>query len=263
MSAAPCDGDTADDADDMEGYHLTTRNTFIDVVRSPGVQRSQSWSETGSSDSRSSSLLGSVAANECPAEVLAEHKPSPVNPAPKHILYPDQSSSSSSHNGSARGRGRGRQRPADDERDAPTEQPDASSSSSANRGKGQSTIEVNCNSPELKKFLEHELGQCTPCKSFLNSQEGCLRGDACRFCHLPHEVKHRARPSKHTRIRCQEMLAKLEDQYKDSPEEKARIQEEIGKTNPYFDSLVRASKASASGEKGKGRGGRSSKKLSL
>lgn len=260
MSAAPCDDDAEDD-DAMEGYHVTTRNTFIDVVRSQRVQRSQSWSESGSSESRSSSLLGSVAANECSTEVPPGHRPSPVNPAPKHIVYPDQSSSSSSHNGRRHSRGRGRQRPADDERDALTEHPTASSS--ASKGKGQHVIEVNCKSPELKKFLEHELGQCTPCKSFLNSQDGCARGAACRFCHLPHEVKHRARPSKHTRIRCQEMLAMLEEQYRDNPEEKAKILEEIGKTNPYFESLVRASRASASGEKGKGRGGRSSKKLSL
>jgi len=54
----------------------------------------------------------------------------------------------------------------------------------------------------------HSQGGCTPCV-YLNTRIGCLRGSECKFCHLTHVKKHRARPWKSTRSRCKQMVAKL------------------------------------------------------
>ncbi|CAK0905361.1 unnamed protein product [Prorocentrum cordatum] len=41
----------------------------------------------------------------------------------------------------------------------------------------------------------HDAGLCRPCSTIFK-KAGCVRGDCCEFCHFPHMVLKRARPSK-------------------------------------------------------------------
>ncbi|CAE7293035.1 unnamed protein product, partial [Symbiodinium sp. KB8] len=46
----------------------------------------------------------------------------------------------------------------------------------------------------------HETGNCNPCV-LIASRVGCVRGDSCSYCHLPHPEKMKVphRPRKQTR----------------------------------------------------------------
>eukprot|EP00812_Abedinium_dasypus_P004893 NODE_1610_length_1102_cov_315.524355.p2 GENE.NODE_1610_length_1102_cov_315.524355~~NODE_1610_length_1102_cov_315.524355.p2 ORF type:complete len:236 (+),score=20.48 NODE_1610_length_1102_cov_315.524355:3-710(+) len=54
----------------------------------------------------------------------------------------------------------------------------------------------------------HAAGTCKPCH-FVGFEGGCSRGDACHFCHLPHLVLPRPRPSKSARLRSKRMVNAL------------------------------------------------------
>eukprot|EP00931_Biecheleriopsis_adriatica_P069484 TRINITY_DN4331_c0_g2_i5.p1 TRINITY_DN4331_c0_g2~~TRINITY_DN4331_c0_g2_i5.p1 ORF type:complete len:270 (+),score=60.61 TRINITY_DN4331_c0_g2_i5:41-811(+) len=47
----------------------------------------------------------------------------------------------------------------------------------------------------------HAQSKCTPCK-FYKSASGCAKGQDCKFCHLPHQKRVRARPNKAIRDQC-------------------------------------------------------------
>ncbi|CAK0893033.1 unnamed protein product [Prorocentrum cordatum] len=54
---------------------------------------------------------------------------------------------------------------------------------------------------------QHAIGACKPCL-FHGTEAGCAKGRACRFCHLPHAAKRRARPSRAEGMRCKQLVAK-------------------------------------------------------
>jgi hypothetical protein len=59
----------------------------------------------------------------------------------------------------------------------------------------------------------HTTGNCKPCL-YHNAKAGCTSGVNCKFCHAPHVRKHRARPSKATRLQCKK-LAEMFDNVED------------------------------------------------
>ncbi|CAK0796576.1 unnamed protein product [Prorocentrum cordatum] len=54
---------------------------------------------------------------------------------------------------------------------------------------------------------QHAAGTCRPCL-FLGTEVGCANGRTCRFCHLPHAAKRRARPSRAECVHCEQRVAK-------------------------------------------------------
>lgn len=85
---------------------------------------------------------------------------------------------------------------------------------------------------------DHEANNCKPCK-FHISHHGCAKGPSCEFCHLPHPKKKRARPSKHARDQCREMLKMVETAFSDDPNMKTMMMAEISKENEYFRRLAK------------------------
>jgi hypothetical protein len=71
----------------------------------------------------------------------------------------------------------------------------------AGRGKGDSEQAKLAKLDWSLGTERHAAGNCTPC-CFHNAKEGCSKGINCRFCHAPHVRRHRARPSKNSRLQC-------------------------------------------------------------
>ncbi|CAK0846169.1 unnamed protein product [Prorocentrum cordatum] len=55
------------------------------------------------------------------------------------------------------------------------------------------------------KERQHAAGTCKPCLYF-GTKRGCSNGVQCGFCHLPHAIKRRPRPSKAVREQCRKRL---------------------------------------------------------
>lgn len=89
-----------------------------------------------------------------------------------------------------------------------------------------------------RSYTEHEINTCKPCKFYV-TQQGCAKGPKCEFCHLPHPRKKRARPSKHARDQCREMLRMVERAFTDDTDTKNMMMAEISKENEYFRRLAR------------------------
>ncbi|CAK0846164.1 unnamed protein product [Prorocentrum cordatum] len=58
------------------------------------------------------------------------------------------------------------------------------------------------------KERQHAAGTCKPCLYF-GTKRGCSNGVQCGFCHLPHAIKRRPRPSKAVREQCRKRLEML------------------------------------------------------
>ncbi|CAK0813234.1 unnamed protein product [Prorocentrum cordatum] len=56
---------------------------------------------------------------------------------------------------------------------------------------------------------QHAAGTCRPCL-YHKTKAGCANGRACRYCHLPHAAKRRARPREADGVRCKQLVAKLD-----------------------------------------------------
>lgn len=81
----------------------------------------------------------------------------------------------------------------------------SSASSSAVRGSSARPLE------DLELSLGsrgHATGDCTPCY-FAHRSAGCNSGSACKFCHLPHQRKHKVRPCRQRRDRFQIYLENM------------------------------------------------------
>ncbi|CAK0846168.1 unnamed protein product [Prorocentrum cordatum] len=59
------------------------------------------------------------------------------------------------------------------------------------------------------KERQHAAGTCKPCLYF-GTKRGCSNGVQCGFCHLPHAIKRRPRPSKAVREQCRKRLEMLD-----------------------------------------------------
>merc|ERR1740123_1691685 len=58
---------------------------------------------------------------------------------------------------------------------------------------------------------------CRPCH-YVHTASGCMHGQGCRFCHVPHEKKTRFRPCKNKRLQCKKYIQMLDDVSRDDPE---------------------------------------------
>lgn len=87
----------------------------------------------------------------------------------------------------------------------------------------------------------HDNGKCTPCIHF-TTRAGCKHAEACRFCHLEHGEEARRgrhRPCKATRNQCKQLLAQMNDLYKDDPEQKQQAYLKLAQQSPYMKSLLK------------------------
>lgn len=229
--AVPADGYMhADDQapEDTGALELVVKNTFLTLQEPQTLRRSQSWSSSSHASTTSSH-------RERPAFAEAV---SNLDHDSEHVLFPATSSSSSTTSQRSRNVA------------------GASSSSMAGPGAEQRTtnwtLNTNtacgdeellrwCEAPEARRWKDHELGQCKPCKFF--TKDVCEAGQSCRYCHLPHEKKsrigRRARPSKHARQQCREMKQMLEENLSGDPQLRDQIASELAKTNKYFGRLAR------------------------
>lgn len=80
----------------------------------------------------------------------------------------------------------------------------------------------------------HASGHCTPCGFF--SSKGCIKGQACAFCHAPHAKKNRPRPSKYTRMQCRQVIEMLD--VIQNPKEKLVAGQELSAQSPYMRSII-------------------------
>eukprot|EP00928_Gymnodinium_smaydae_P042163 TRINITY_DN28431_c0_g1_i1.p1 TRINITY_DN28431_c0_g1~~TRINITY_DN28431_c0_g1_i1.p1 ORF type:complete len:227 (+),score=38.52 TRINITY_DN28431_c0_g1_i1:55-735(+) len=96
----------------------------------------------------------------------------------------------------------------------------------------------------------HEMGTCKPCL-YAHSDVGCKKGASCRYCHIRHAKKSRARPCKMTRQKCKE-IAREVDAFNPDFAQLREVMDEVGNVNPYMYSILRGKqrKQAEEGEEG-------------
>ncbi|CAK0800617.1 unnamed protein product [Prorocentrum cordatum] len=86
----------------------------------------------------------------------------------------------------------------------------------------------------------HAAGTCKPCL-YHNMKAGCANGHACSFCHLPHATQRRSRPSKAERLRCRQLVARLDRTGEGDAAAACELADEGSlRTSPYMLSILRA-----------------------
>jgi hypothetical protein len=83
----------------------------------------------------------------------------------------------------------------------------------------------------------HAIGECKPCL-YLNSKMGCLNGEGCRFCHLPHPKKNRPRPCKAKRNQCKQMVNLLNTLFSQDSQEFQDASERLSGESYYMRSIL-------------------------
>jgi len=90
-----------------------------------------------------------------------------------------------------------------------------------------------------KGSAQHFAGICRPCL-YMNTQVGCRNGVDCKFCHVPHKRKRRARPSKATRMQCKQLVAMLDSAYGDDDSQVVQAAETLAADSAYMRSILAA-----------------------
>ncbi|CAK0840088.1 unnamed protein product [Prorocentrum cordatum] len=67
-----------------------------------------------------------------------------------------------------------------------------------------------------EQHAAHAAGHCNPCL-YVSAKLGCLNGANCNFCHLPHAVKSRSRPSKAVRVQVRNLVETLDSKCERDP----------------------------------------------
>lgn len=104
--------------------------------------------------------------------------------------------------------------------------------------------------PWSKGSRMHEAGKCKPCH-YVHTKLGCLNGEECNFCHIPHTKKTRPRPCKTKRMQCKRIVSMLEAATAKDPEQFAEATKLLSSQSLYLRSVV---KSRSKGEDGEGGG---------
>jgi hypothetical protein len=88
-----------------------------------------------------------------------------------------------------------------------------------------------------KGSRSHAEGNCKPC-SYVHTKLGCLNGQACSFCHIPHTTKNRARPCKAKRMQSKRIQGMIENAAAKDPEQFAEAAKVLAKQNPYLRAVL-------------------------
>jgi hypothetical protein len=83
----------------------------------------------------------------------------------------------------------------------------------------------------------HYTGECKPCL-YLSSKTGCLNGDNCRFCHLPHAKKNRPRPCKAKRTQCKQIVGMLHTVFGENSQEFHQAAQRFSTESAYMRSIL-------------------------
>eukprot|EP00441_Pelagodinium_beii_P037018 CAMPEP_0197637334 /NCGR_PEP_ID=MMETSP1338-20131121/12595_1 /TAXON_ID=43686 ORGANISM="Pelagodinium beii, Strain RCC1491" /NCGR_SAMPLE_ID=MMETSP1338 /ASSEMBLY_ACC=CAM_ASM_000754 /LENGTH=260 /DNA_ID=CAMNT_0043209745 /DNA_START=77 /DNA_END=859 /DNA_ORIENTATION=- len=106
--------------------------------------------------------------------------------------------------------------------------------------------------PEIEEDLEdlpsigsklHAAGTCTPC--FFKSS-GCLKGADCKYCHMEHVKKIRARPGKSTRNKYKKMAAMVDKYFEADSEARQQVVDALASENRYIGKILGASESQTS-----------------
>jgi len=102
---------------------------------------------------------------------------------------------------------------------------------------GSAVLEPADRVPNFAMIELHEAGECKPCL-YLNSKSGCLNGDACRFCHLPHGKKNRPRPCKAKRTQCKQIVGMLHTVFGEDSQEFHEASMRLSTESAYMRSIL-------------------------
>jgi len=80
--------------------------------------------------------------------------------------------------------------------------------------------------------------RCRPCH-YVHTPVGCVNGQECLFCHLPHDKKSRPRPCKSKRIQCKQFLNMLEETQTVDPEKFKEVVDTIPDRSMYLQTMFK------------------------
>lgn len=218
----------------LEGDHrIFVRNTFLEVQDQDDLdhkqmlKRSNSWSASSSSDVDPSSV----------DDFLVPQQP---QLRPEHVVWHDSSETTSE---SAASTAHGR---VSMEEKIRMEKVAAVQAKIRELTQSDPMLGEDGPPPEIvygwsQGSANHDNGKCTPCIHF-TTRAGCKHAEACRFCHLEHGEdarRGRHRPCKATRNQCKQLLAQMNDLYKDDPEQKQQAYLKLAQQSPYMKSLLK------------------------
>lgn len=83
----------------------------------------------------------------------------------------------------------------------------------------------------------HADGKCKPCH-YVHTKLGCLNGQECTFCHIPHSSKSRPRPCKTKRMQCKRILNMIETAATRDPQQFAEATKVLANQSPYLRSVL-------------------------
>jgi hypothetical protein len=88
-----------------------------------------------------------------------------------------------------------------------------------------------------KGSASHAEGNCKPC-SYVHTKLGCLNGQDCGFCHIPHSTKSRTRPCKAKRMQSKRLQGMIDNAAAKDPEQFAEAAKGLANNNEYLRSVL-------------------------
>mmetsp|Transcript_99642 Transcript_99642/g.179845 ORF Transcript_99642/g.179845 Transcript_99642/m.179845 type:complete len:325 (+) Transcript_99642:77-1051(+) len=82
----------------------------------------------------------------------------------------------------------------------------------------------------------HGTGKCRPC-TFVDAVDGCEKDDQCPFCHVPHAMTSRGRPSKGTREACKRIVELFEEHFPPDHPHRDLVAQKLENESPFLMSL--------------------------
>lgn len=84
----------------------------------------------------------------------------------------------------------------------------------------------------------HGTGRCRPCLYVAPTGSGnCPHAEQCFFCHIPHSMASRGRPSKATRDSCKQILDLFEQHFPENDPNRATAARMLAEESPYLRGL--------------------------
>lgn len=84
----------------------------------------------------------------------------------------------------------------------------------------------------------HGERKCRPCH-YVHTKLGCLNGNNCEFCHLPHTKKSRTRPCRTKRLQCQKFVSMLEEVKCNNPDKFLDAMQLVSARSSYLQGVLK------------------------
>lgn len=97
----------------------------------------------------------------------------------------------------------------------------------------------------------HSEGKCKPCH-YVHTKLGCLNGQECGFCHLPHSAKSKPRPCKTKRLQCKRIVNMIEAAAEKDPQQFAEATKLLSNQSLYLRSVIQTAADRPAGPAGDG-----------